>query len=167
MLKGFDPLENANCRILILGTMPSVESLARQQYYGYKHNAFWQIMGKLLEFEATLPYNEQCKNLPKNGIALWDVLKNCQREGSLDSNIRDEIPNDFASFFKKHPKIHAVFFNGGPAEKLFKKHVFPTIPDYRDKLHFQRLPSTSPANARMNFEQKLEEWRGILEYIYK
>ena len=165
MLQGFAPLENEDCRILILGTMPSVESLARQQYYGYKHNAFWPIMGELLGFDSALPYKQRCKYLPKHGIALWDVMKNCHRQGSLDSNIKDEIPNDFAAFFNKNPKIGAVFFNGGPAEKLFKKHVMPNISEYKEKLAFYRLPSTSPANARLNFEQKLEQWRIIMDYI--
>ncbi len=165
MLKSFAPLENKNCRILILGTMPSVESLAKQQYYGFKYNAFWPIMGNLLNFDPEIPYNERCNYLPQHGIALWDVLKNCRRKGSLDSNITDEIPNDYLSFLNQHPKIHSVFFNGGPAEKLFKKHIAPVIPKHIDKLHFHRLPSTSPANARLNFEQKLKYWSIILNKI--
>ena len=166
MLQGFAPLENRDCRILILGTMPSVESLSRQQYYGFKYNAFWPIMGELLNFDPGIPYDTRCNYLPQKGIALWDVLKNCHRQGSLDSNIQDEIPNDFNAFFASHPRIQSVFFNGGPAEKLFKKHVLPTIPKYRENLTFHRLPSTSPANARLKYEQKLQQWQIILEHIY-
>ena len=147
--------------------MPGVDSLEKQQYYGFKHNAFWPIMAELLGFDLNLPYLKRCQQLPKHKIALWDVLKHCHRQGSLDSNIKDEIPNDFAGFFEKHPKIHTVFFNGGTAEKLFKKHITSTIPDKIENLTLIRLPSTSPANARLNFKQKLNQWQIILEHIYK
>ena len=165
MLKSFPPVETPKSRVLILGTMPGVESLRRQEYYAFKHNAFWPIMDELLGFDARLSYEDRCDRLRAGNIALWDVLKSCRREGSLDSGIRDEMPNDFAGFFRKHPDIHTVFFNGGGAERLFKKHVRSTLSEDIQTLTFHRLPSTSPANARLRFEQKLEQWRIVLKAL--
>lgn len=143
--------------------MPGVKSLEAQQYYAHPQNAFWKIIGALFD-SPTETYAQRVNILKSNGIALWDVLKSCERPGSLDSAInRDtEEPNDFKSFFKKHPKINRVFFNGGKAQAAFNKHVMKTLPeDIRTRLSFAALPSTSPANASIPMKKKLAAWKEV------
>jgi hypoxanthine-DNA glycosylase len=124
-------------------------------------------MGELVGAAPVLPYEQRIKKLKFAGIALWDVLASCTRHSSMDADIEaDSIcTNDFASFIPKHPHLTHVFFNGSMAEKCFHTHVRPLLeplPENRPLL-YQRLPSTSPANASMRFEQKLNEWRMILK----
>ena len=142
--------------------MPSVESLRQQQYYAFKRNAFWPIQAEIWDFDPELPYSKQCDALRACGVALWDVLQSCRRQGSLDSKIHQEIPNDFPNFFKTHPQIGRIFFNGGPAEQLFRRHVRPILPSEVLQIEMIRLPSTSPANASWSFSRKLEAWRAIV-----
>lgn len=155
----FDPISSPSAHILILGTMPGVASLNAKQYYAYPRNHFWRIMDVLLNEGKPSSYAERVGLLKKNNIALWDVLHACEREGSLDSAIAHEEPNDLSAFLNEHKKITRIFFNGAPAEKLFKKWVLPTIS--ADNFSYYRLPSTSPANAFWSFERKLEVWREI------
>ena len=160
-IQSFPPIENPAAKILILGSMPGKESLRTGQYYAHRRNAFWPIMGDLVGAAITLPYEARIQVLKSTGIALWDVLASCTRHSSMDADIEaDSIcANDFASFFLKHPHITQVFFNGGMAEKCFHKHVrFEPR-----RLDYLRLPSTSPANASMRYEQKLSAWRVILQ----
>jgi hypoxanthine-DNA glycosylase len=103
----------------------------------------------------------------KHGLAVWDVLASCTRESSLDSDIDEAsiVPNDFAGFFREHPGIRRVFFNGAKAEQSFRRHVLPALgsaPDAAPERTYTRLPSTSPAHAAMSFERKLEAWRVLL-----
>jgi double-stranded uracil-DNA glycosylase len=166
MLHSFDPIETAESRILILGTMPGRRSLEMDQYYAFAQNVFWPIMRDLFGWPDDLPYSDRCGRLRHSRVALWDVLHSCSRPGSLDSNIRAESiePNDFATFFESHRKIRAVFFNGGAAEKFFRQKVFGDLPEWIAQLHFERLPSTSPANARQTKGEKRAAWRVILDY---
>lgn len=162
-IHSFPPIENPTARTLILGSMPGKESLRAGQYYAHRRNAFWPIMGDLIGAATTLPYEAQTQMLRSAGIALWDVLASCTRHSSMDADIEaDSIcPNDFASFFLTHPNITHVYFNGSMAEKYFHKHVQPLLE--QRPLHYQRLPSTSPANASMRYEQKLNAWQAILQ----
>lgn len=162
-VRSFPPIADAGARILILGSMPGKESLRANQYYAHPRNAFWPIMGKLAGAAPELPYGERTLKLKAAGIALWDVLASCTRRGSLDADIApDSIhPNDFAAFFGVHPHIERVYFNGSMAEQSFRKHVLPHLAHL--PLQLQRLPSTSPANASLRFEQKLEAWKIIIE----
>jgi TDG/mug DNA glycosylase family protein len=143
--------------------VPSIASLAKQQYYGHPQNAFWPIMGRLFGAGRELPYEERKRVLYKHGVAVWDVLRECHRDGSLDSDIRveSESPNDFAAFFREHSQIGTVFFNGGRSEAMFRRHVLPIVANMDLKLRYVRLPSTSPAHAGRNFEQKLAAWRAV------
>jgi len=159
MISSFRPIVDKECKILILGTMPGVKSLEKQEYYGHERNAFWKIIYSLFKQELTSDYSHKKTFLLHHNIALWDVLKACYREGSSDSNIKDPIPNDFKIFFNQYPNIKAIYFNGEPAEKLFKRFVSKTLGDIN--IPFYRLPSTSPANA-IKFEQKLDQWQLIL-----
>lgn len=144
--------------------MPSRQSLARQQYYAHPRNAFWPIVSELLQIEAT-DYRQRAKQLAQGGVALWDVLKACFREGSLDSSIAENsiVPNDFERFFAAHSLIRHLYFNGAKAESVYLRHVKPGLPARWTELPCTRLPSTSPANAGMSFEQKMQAWKAILK----
>jgi hypoxanthine-DNA glycosylase len=152
----FPPVADSDATILILGSMPGKESLKQNQYYAHPQNAFWKIMGELICAYPHLPYEQRLHKLTAVHIALWDVLATCERETSLDSNIRKEQPNDFAAFFNQHPYITRVFFNGAKAEQCFRKFVLGT--QKLPPLDFARLPSTSPAHAGMRYAEKLKVW---------
>lgn len=159
MVHSFDPIIDSNCTILILGTMPGIQSLVKQEYYGNPQNTFWKIIFALFDDNFNEDYDTKRKFLLKNNIALWDVLKTCNREGSSDSNIKDPISNDFNTLFKEFPHLQTIYFNGGPAGKLFKKHFDKNggilgLPCYY-------LPSTSPAYVA-KYEDKLIKWQILL-----
>jgi TDG/mug DNA glycosylase family protein len=136
--------------------MPSEKSLAVNQYYGHPRNAFWKIIFSVFESPFSTDYELRKSILLDHRIALWDVLEACVREGSLDSAIKQEVPNDFSSFLKVHPHIKHIFFNGQKAAKYFNDSV-----DISNTYKLITLPSTSPANASMSFEKKLMEWEII------
>ena len=156
----FAPIVNANSKVLILGTMPSEQSLKYQQYYGNKINHFWKIIFNLFKQNHTDDYIIKTKILLDNHIALWDVLFSCECIGSLDSNIKQEIPNDFATFFALYSNIKYVFFASQNAANFYKKYVKKDF-----NLQYYTLPSPSTANARYSLEQKIQEWQKILAYL--
>lgn len=162
-VQSFPPVEDGTASILILGSMPGKESLRAGQYYAHPRNAFWPIMGELTGAKPGLPYQERTQKLKSAGIALWDVLASCKRHSSMDADIDSAsiCPNDFASFFFKHPNITHIFFNGSMAEKCFRIHVQPVLESR--PLHCQRLPSTSPAHASLSYDKKLKAWKVILQ----
>ncbi|MBK9161603.1 MAG: DNA-deoxyinosine glycosylase [Nitrosomonadales bacterium] len=161
-VQSFAPLGSADARLLILGSMPGAASLRANQYYAHPRNHFWSILGELLGFDPSLPYEQRVRVLSSAQVALWDVLGSCRREGSLDSGIDDSscIPNDFAGFLLRHPQLTRVFFNGAKAEACYRRQVLPGLAI--DHLTYRRLPSTSPANAALSFERKLDAWRCIV-----
>ena len=154
----FEAISREDARVLILGTLPGAESLRRQQYYAKKENSFWRIMGELIGAAPELPYEDRLDLLRARGVALWDVCASAERVGSLDSSIRSPVANDFPSFFRAHQRIELICFNGQPAEKLFRRNAEAGSPAIRRLV----LPSTSPAHARMRFEEKLSRWREAL-----
>jgi len=158
----FAPISTADPTILILGTMPGTKSLEIQQYYGHPQNNFWRFMFEILNEDFSKDYDARKALLIKNKIALWDVLQYCERIGSLDSAIKNEITNDFEQFLKQHPTIKTIFFNGQKAATFFKKHV--SLKNNKD-YNLITLPSTSPANASKPFETKLNEWKIIRQFI--
>jgi len=159
------PVVNDMASTLILGTMPGEESLQRNQYYANSRNAFWKIMSNLLVMAENSTYEERTASLRRHQIALWDVIRICDREGSLDSRIRQETikENDFVSFFREYPNISRVFFNGARAEKEYLKRVLPKLSGPTKYLKLVRLPSTSPAMARLSFNEKVHEWSEIIK----
>jgi double-stranded uracil-DNA glycosylase len=163
LLCGFPPIAAPDARVLVLGSMPSVASLAKQQYYGHPQNAFWPIMGRLFGAGPELPYDERKRILCEHRVAVWDVLRQCHRQGSLDTAIiaESESPNDFASFFANHRRIKTIVFNGQKAETAFRRHVLRQQVDSKGELEFIRLPSTSPAHAGRSFAEKLAAWRAV------
>lgn len=156
----FDPIVNKDCKVLILGTMPSEESLRKQERYGHKSNQFWRIIFTLFGEELPDSYKEKSDFLIKKNIAIWDVLESCEGKGSLDSSIKNEKPNNFKRFFKEYPQIEHIFFTSKKAEEFYKKHVGLDI-----KKKFITLPSPSSANARMTLDQKIEQWKILAEIV--
>ncbi len=165
LLTGLAPIARADARVLILGSMPGIRSLEMQQYYAHPQNRFWPIMGQLFGIGPDLPYAERSERLRLRGIAVWDVLRHCEREGSLDTRIRvkTEIANDFSGFLATHHRLETIFFNGRKAEASFRRHVVGCGIAVRQPQF--TLPSTSPANASLSFERRLQEWRRIAERL--
>ncbi|MEO8343909.1 MAG: DNA-deoxyinosine glycosylase [Gallionella sp.] len=161
----FAAVIDPDASVLILGSMPGKASLAADQYYAHPRNVFWVIMGELVGAYPELPYEDRLKILRSRGIALWDVLGSCVRKSSLDAHIEMDsaVPGDFKSFFRQHPHITEVFFNGTKAEQCFLKYVLPTLKP--TSLRYQRLPSTSPANAGISYEQKLLAWKSVVRFV--
>lgn len=156
----FPPIINEDAEVIILGTMPSEESLRKQEYYGHKTNQFWKLIFALFRKEYTDDYTSKIRLLKENKIALWDVLNSCEGEGSADSNIKNEIPNDFNQLFTNYPKIRTIFFSSKKAEEFYNKYVRK---DSRYKYYV--LPSPSSANARLSFDTKLKEWQVLKEVL--
>jgi hypoxanthine-DNA glycosylase len=163
----FPPIVADGARLLILGSMPGEASLRLGQYYGHARNAFWPIIGALLEFPPDANYASRIAALTANGIALWDVIATCARRGSLDSAIEPDSVrvNDFDALFAAYPGIRCIAFNGGTAEREYQRRVLPTLPAVHRHIERIRLPSTSPAHAGMTLDAKLAAWRVLLDRL--
>ena len=153
----FPPISNFDARILILGTMPGERSIALNQYYGHGGNQFWKIIFGCFDEPFSDDYEIKKQLLLENKIALWDVLQNCEREGSADNSIKAESPNDFVSFFNEHPEIKTIIFNGKNAWQYFENHV-----GFDEGKEYQTLPSTSPANTWATKEEKSKLWKDVV-----
>lgn len=153
-----DPVFDAHSRVLILGTMPSPKSRELGFYYGHPQNRFWKVMAAL--FDEMEPYtNEEKRTFAlEHGIALWDVLAACTIQGAADGTITDCIPNDIARI-TEHAPIQAIFCTGTKATELYRKYCEETV-----GLPGQKLPSTSPANARFTLEHLIEAYQPLLAY---
>ncbi len=155
---GFPPVARPDARVLILGSMPSVESLRQSFYYAHPRNAFWPMLAEILG-EARLEAIEDKKALlTRHGIALWDTVESCERAGSLDSAIRSARANDFAALYERCPEIRFVFFNGAAAEQLYRR----LVAREDGARSFVRLPSTSPAYT-LRYADKKEAWERALK----
>ncbi len=158
--EGFPPSARADATVLILGSLPGQRSIDAHQYYAHPQNAFWKIMRSLYAVDGN--YEERCAALIERRIALWDVLANSVRPGSLDASIRTETAtaNDFGQFFSAHPGIHLIAFNGQKAQQLFRKLVHPdNVPKNGE---IKVLPSSSPAHAAMSLVDKIAAWKTAL-----
>lgn len=160
---GFPPILGAEVNILVLGTLPSQQSLLKQQYYGNPRNAFWPIMGELFAAGPEVAYAKRAQILSDNGIGVWDVLQSGSRPGSMDAAIDEKsaMPNDFARLYISHPELRLVCFNGQVASRLFRKLVPPETQASFATVTLVTMPSTSPAYAAMSFKDKLERWAVI------
>ena len=164
MIQGFPPISATDARCLILGSMPGTSSLQATQYYAHPRNQFWPIMLELLHGRRDWDYPQRCQMLRQHGIALWDVVHRCQRQGSLDAAIQTNsmIINDFDTFFGAHPGIELICFNGSTAASYFRRWVKPQrIRNFR----YLQLPSTSPAHAALNLNAKLEQWQQLTRWL--
>ena len=165
LVQSFAPLVTTRSRVLVLGSIPGIESLNAVQYYAHPRNAFWPIMAALFGFSAALPYTERCSTLLKSGVALWDSMRQCERPGSLDSAVVTATieANDFVWLFEKYPRLQHVFCNGSKSEQVFRRHVLPTLSAPLPEV--ARLPSTSPAHASLSFTDKLAAWSVVREAL--
>ena len=152
----FDPVFNTSSEILILGSFPSVKSREQQFYYGYERNRFWAILSSL--FYEPLPSSiaEKKVLLLKHHIALWDVIWQCDIEGSSDSSISNVVPNNLSVILDAAP-IKQIYGNGAKAYELYYRYQYPST-----KREMIKLPSTSPANAAWTFPKLLHAWNTIV-----
>ncbi len=164
-VESFAPVIGTQPRVLILGSMPGVRSLHEQQYYAHPRNSFWPIMGELFSINWAHSYPQKIKQISALPLVLWDVLNSCRRDGSLDSNIQKDqlMPNAIVQLLRDYTSIRLIAFNGATAEKLFRQLIIEQL-DNPEAYTLLRLPSTSPAHASKNFQQKLDEWSAILEF---
>ena len=154
---GFDPVVDAKTRLLILGSLPGDASLRAAQYYGHPRNAFWRLIGGVIDQDlADLPYEDRLARLRAAGIGLWDVIASAERPGSLDAAIRQPEAADLRGLVESLPALRVVAFNGGTAARLGRA-VLAAPPAGVTLID---LPSSSPAHARP-FEQKAEAWAAL------
>ena len=158
--QGFPPVARDDACILVLGSLPGARSIAMQQYYAHPQNAFWRIMRDVFVIDGD--YGSRCRQLADHRVAVWDVLQSSVRPGSMDADIRmgSAEANDFMTFFREHPGIRRILFNGRKAEQLFRR--FVSSEGVAGNIVKLTLPSTSPAYAAMPFSAKLEAWRAAL-----
>lgn len=155
-LHGLPPIADANTRLIVLGSFPGVASLRAQQYYGHPQNAFWRILGALWKRPLLQSgYAVRVAALREHGLGVWDVYASCEREGSLDADIREATLNDLPGLRVLCPRLQAVAHNGGESFRHARHTRTLGLPVYR-------LPSTSPANAGWSFERKLAAWADVL-----
>jgi hypoxanthine-DNA glycosylase len=157
----FPPVVNANTRVLVLGSLPGEVSLAQSQYYAHKQNRFWSLIGDVTgEDLRSLDYPARLQTLLHHRIGLWDVVAQAQREGSLDSRIRNHASNDLMALVESLPHLAAVAFNGGTAARLGMR----ALQGAEGQLGFISLPSSSPAYT-MAYADKLKAWEVLRNWL--
>ena len=161
-----EPIIGRNPRIMILGSMPGIISINAAQYYANPRNLFWTVLADLFGIDIDVSYESKVQQMRELPVILWDTLKTCRREGSLDSKIlnTDIEANDISALLKQFPTVQAIAFNGGASAKYFDRLVKPQLAKDLD-IELLKMPSTSPANAAMKREHKLELWRRLSQFI--
>ena len=154
---GFPPNINEQCKLIILGSMPSVASLNAGQYYAHPQNRFWPMMAAILEGkEAPRDYDGRIAMLMKHNIALWDAISTCDRDGSLDSAIKNERYTDISGLLEKFPSIKTILCNGNKSFACFKRGNKKILT--RADIVVKAMPSTSPANAKWRLPMLIDVW---------
>ena len=154
----FDQVFNADSKILILGSFPSVKSRENNFFYGHPQNRFWKVMANVLDWEVPSTIEEKKTMLLSNHVAVWDVIASCSIQGSSDTSIKDVVVNDFSKILE-NSKVERIYVNGGKAYELYHK--------YAEKvtgIKAVKLPSTSPANAAWSLEKLTKIWKETIEY---
>ncbi len=155
----FPPIIDKSSKILILGTFPSIKSFENSFYYGHPQNQFWKILAKIHDEELPTTINEKKEFLKKHHIALWDMVKGCKRENSLDSSLKNIEINDIEGLLQKFPNIEAIFFTGKKAQKLYESNFnHLKIPTFY-------LPSPSPAFRNLTLDEKIERWSILKKFL--
>jgi hypoxanthine-DNA glycosylase len=154
----FEPISDCSTEILILGSLPGEKSLAMHEYYAHPQNKFWRIIAAITNDETPVTYEDKLSMLITNKIGVWDVVREAKRIGSLDTNIVDEVPNNVDGFISRHKNLKVIGFNGTKSMKLFDKYF-----KRHEHLKYIHLPSSSPANARIKFDEICEKWRELLQ----
>lgn len=155
ILHSIPPIFNSQSEILILGSFPSVRSRETAFFYGHPQNRFWKVLAAVNHCPVPETVEEKTHLLLENHIALWDVIASCDIEGSSDSSIRHVVPNDLSPILSS-ANIRQIFTNGGKADELYRRYLFPVTG--REAI---RLPSTSPANAGCSLEKLIDAWQII------
>lgn len=153
----FQPIFNAESRILVLGSLPSVKSREQNFYYGHPQNRFWKVIAALTDWELPETIEKKTDMLLANRIAIWDVIASCDIIGSSDSTIKNVVVNEFNCILRKAP-IEQIYANGGKSYELYRRYAMEQTG--RDII---KLPSTSPANAAWGLERLCEAWSVIIK----
>jgi TDG/mug DNA glycosylase family protein len=153
----------ADCRVLVLGSMPGVASLQAEQYYAHPRNRFWPLMAALTGIDAAQPYAARMHALQSAGVGVWDVIGACERRGSLDAAIvrGSEVANALPALIERLPQLRAVACNGGTAHRAFVRWIQPALGTRGDALPVWSLPSTSPANAAWPLSRLQAAWQPL------
>lgn len=161
---GLPPVINQTSRVLIVGSMPSVLSLESKEYYGNPRNHFWKIIYGLFDENPDSSYADKLTFLREKRIALWDAIGACYREGSLDSSIYGEEPNDLPGLIQAYPSLQLIACNGTKSFNTLKKYFSP---ESLSNIPVIKLPSSSPVPGRYNKQlpEKMEEWKQIIAYL--
>lgn len=149
----FAPHVAPDTRLLILGSLPGVRSLAEQQYYAHPTNQFWRLLGEVIGRPlANLSYDDRLAALRAAKVGLWDVIRSAERHTSSDSLIREAEAHDLAALIAELPDLCMIAFNGGKAASIGRKQLPPL-----DGVAVIDLPSSSAAHT-IGFATKLERW---------
>jgi len=162
-LSGLPPIIDERSRVLVLGSFPSVQSLEKRQYYGNRLNQFWGIMETLFGIDRDWAYARRTVALLDGGVAVWDVIAACRREGSGDDAIKDAEANPIMDMLRSHPRIQYVAFNGSTAWATARR-LLPGV-FQMPGAHCERMPSTSPKHARRSLEEKAASWASIRKWL--
>lgn len=164
--QGLAPLVGPCPQILILGSLPSDESIRRQEYYGNPRNLFWKVIAGVYGDPTPETYEAKKDILFRHGIALWDVCASAERKGSLDANIKDIEYNDLEGFIKKNPSIRAIVLNGGKAAKDYRRYTKINATLGRDEYFFTSTSALS-ISAGWPLERIIEQWKQITAFLKK
>lgn len=163
MLACFPPVVDSATHTLVLGSLPGVASLAANRYYAHPRNQFWRLVSGAIDADLVTPaYEQRLQTLREHGIGLWDVVAEAQRDGSLDSSIRNHASNDLVMLIESLPQLTTIAFNGGTAARLGLKALQQHAPRYR----ILTLPSSSPAYT-LAFDKKMAAWRDLREQPFR
>lgn len=165
LVRGLDARIAADCRVLVLGSLPGVASLQAANYYAHPRNRFWPLMSRLLAVDATATYEVRVAQLQRAGVGLWDVIGQCARVGSLDAAIdrASVVPNALPERLATLPQLRAVVCNGAEAHRLWLRWIAPQLPAPATPV--LAMPSTSPANAAFGLERLASEWQRMLPWL--
>ncbi|MFJ6023429.1 DNA-deoxyinosine glycosylase [Brevundimonas sp. NPDC092305] len=151
--RAFDPVVDARTRLLILGSLPGDASLEAAQYYAHPRNAFWRLLGGVIERDlAGLAYPDRLEALRAAHLGLWDVIARAERRGSLDQAIRNAEASDLRQLVANLPELRAVAFNGATAARIGRRSLGAA-----PGLRLIDLPSSSPAHTQ-SYADKATAW---------
>ena len=155
---------DADCRVLLLGSMPGIASLQVQRYYAHPRNRFWPLLADICGFDAGLAYEQRLRALAVAGVGLWDVIGRCERRGSLDAGIvrSTEVANALPALVATLPGLKLIGCNGGASLQAFRRWVLPQLDDPPRVL---ALPSTSPANAAWSLPRLRQAWQPVADAL--
>jgi double-stranded uracil-DNA glycosylase len=166
-LRGLPAQIPADCRVLVLGSMPGTASLDAARYYAHPRNRFWPLMSRLLGVEMGGDYASRLAQLQASGVGLWDVIGECVRVGSLDAAIERSsvVPNPLPDTLAGLPALRALACNGAEAYRLWQRWIAPSLPSALAGLPVLALPSTSPANAAFGIDRLAAAWAPVRAYL--